>query len=143
MTVSEAVIEWLKTFDMEECRKLKHIDTDLQSANVESYSLVKEPVQNVKTYLSGKKVYTDHYMIQARLASQTNSDRIDNNGFGEALEEWVRNQNSIKNFPIIKDAAVQSIAVTTPFFMGKTETNNSIYQTTIAITYEKEKKIWH
>ena len=140
MTVSEAVIKWLKTFDPEEYWKMKQIDTDIQSAKVDSYSLVKEPVRNVKTYVSGKKVITDHYMIQARLSSQTNTDRIDNNGFGEALEEWVSAQNKAKKFPLIPDAVVQSISVTTPFYLGKTTTSNSIYQLTIAVKYEKEKE---
>ncbi len=139
MTVSGAVIKWLKTFDPEKFWKMRQVDTDIQSAKVDSYSLVKEPVRNVKTYVSGRKVITDHYMIQARLSSQTNSDRIGNNGFGEALEEWVSEQNRNKNFPQIPDAAVQNISVMTPFYLGKADTNNSIYQLTVAIKYEKEK----
>lgn len=139
MTVSEAIINWLETFSIDSQRKLKCIDTDIQSTTVESYSLVKEPVQNIKTYISGKKNYTDYYMIQARLASQTDSERMENNSFGEALEEWVRKQNNEKVFPVIEDAMVHGITVTTPFFMGKTETNNSIYQMTIAVKYIKEK----
>lgn len=139
MTVSEAVIKWLKTFEPEEYWKIKNIDTDIQNARVDTYSLVREPVQNMKHYMSGKKVYTDYYMIQARLASNDNADRTDNNGFGEALENWVREQNKAENFPVIEAASVQGISVTTPFYMGKTETNNSIYQMTIAIKYVKEK----
>ena len=65
MTVSEAIIKWLKTFDPEEYWRMKQVDTDIQSAKVDSYSLVKEPVRNVKNYISGRKAITDHYMIQA------------------------------------------------------------------------------
>lgn len=141
MTVSEAIIKWLKTFDPEEYWKMRQVDTDIQSAKVDSYSLVKEPVRNVKNYVSGKKVITDHYMIQARLSSKANMDCIDNNGFGEALEDWVSEQDKNKNFPQIPDAMVQNINVTTPFYMGKVDTNNSsIYQLTVAIKYEKEKQ---
>lgn len=138
MTISESIIKWLMRFDPVEYWKIKHIDTDVQAAEVDAYSLVKEPIQNVKPYLSGKKVYTDHYMIQARLASNSNEDRIDNNGFGEALEYWVREQNSQKRFPVLDVAIVQGISITTPFYAGKTETNNIIYQMTVAIKYEKE-----
>lgn len=138
MTVSEAVIEWLKTFDIEEYRNIKHIDTDIQSAEVGTYALVKEPVQNVKAYMSGRKIYTDHYMIQARLPSNGNSDRIENNGFGEALEDWVREKNDKKEFPDCQGKKVHEISVTTPFYAGKTETNNIVYQMTVAIKYEKE-----
>lgn len=139
MTVSGAVIKWLKTFSPTEYRKMKKIDTDIQSPEVETYSVVKEPVRNIKSYVSGKKIITDHYLIQARLASQTDTDRIDNNGFGEALEEWVYEQNKRKNFPDILGAVVSQISVTTPFYMGRTEQSNSIYQMTVAIKYEKER----
>ena len=140
MTVSESIIEWLKTFDPEEYWKMKQVDTDIQSAKVDSYSLVKEPVRNEKTYVTGRKVITDHYMLRARLSSQENTDCVENNGFGEALEDWVSEQNRIKNFPRIPDATVQHIGVTTPFYMGKTATDNSIYQLTVAIKYEKKEK---
>lgn len=139
MTVAEAIIKWLKTFEPSEYWKMKWIDTDMQSAEVDSYSLVKEPVQNVKSYMSGKKVYTNHYTIQARLASKTNEERVDNSGFGEALEGWVREKNSRKEFPELADAVVQSIGVTTLFYIRQTAEHNSIYQMTIAIKYEKEK----
>ena len=139
MTISEAIIKWLKLFDPAEYWKMGKIDTDIQSAEVETYSVVKEPVRNVKSYISGRKIITDHYMIQARLASQTNTDRIDNNGFGEALEDWVSQQNKNKNFPVITDAAVTQVSVTTPFCIGSTATGNSIYQMTVSIKYEEEK----
>lgn len=139
MTISEAIIKWLRGFSAAEYWKMNRIDTDMQSAEVDSYSLVKEPVQNVKRYLSGKQVYTDHYMIQARLAGNSNADRIGNNGFGEALESWVREQNRAGKFPDLTGAAVQEISVTTPFYAGKTETNNIVYQMTVAIKYEKER----
>ena len=141
MTVSEAIIKWLKTFDPQEYWKMGQIDTEIQSAKVDSYSLVKEPVRNEKTFITGKKVITDHFMIQARLSSQTNTDCIGNNGFGEALENWVAEQNRDRNFPQIPDAAVQSLSVTTPFYLGKADTNNSgVYQMTVAVKYEKEDK---
>lgn len=140
MTVSEAVIQWLRTFHPDEYWKMKQVDTEIQPANVDSYSLVREPVRNEKSFITGKKVITDHYMLQARLSSQSDTDRIENNGFGEALEAWVEEQDRVKNFPQIPDATVQSVSVTTPFYLGKTDTNNSIYQLTVAIKYEKEER---
>ena len=137
MTVAGSIIEWLKKFSLDS-GKLSKIDTDLQSKDEYSYSLVKEPVQNVKAYISGRKCYTDHYMIQARLPSQYDTDRVDNLAFGEALEEWVSRKNHEGDFPDIPGASVQKISVTTPFYMGKTDTDNSIYRMTIAIQYEKE-----
>lgn len=137
MTVSEAVIKWLKSFSTEEYWKMKHIDTDLMHGNVD-YALIKEPVRNVKAYLSGKKIITDHYMILARLPSNSNTDCIDNSGFGEALEEWVSMQNRKKNYPVIPGVKVTQVGVTSPFVAGKNETNNILYQMTVAIKYEME-----
>lgn len=137
MTVSSAIIKWLKTFDPAEYWKMKRIDTDLMHGDVE-YALVKEPVRNIKSYLSGKKVITDHYMILARLPSNSNTDCIDNSGFGEALEEWVSMQNRKKNYPVIPGVKVTQVGVTSPFVAGKNETNNILYQMTVAIKYETE-----
>lgn len=138
MTVSEAIIKWLKTFNPEEYWKMKHIDTDLMHGNID-YALIKEPVRNVKTYLSGTKVITEHYQIVARLPTNTNSDCVDNIGFCEALEHWVEEQNRNHALPEIPDAKVQKAEVTTPFYTLKTETNKSVYQMTVGVTYVKEK----
>lgn len=141
MTVSEAVIKWLKTFNPEEYRRMQQIDTDIQSAKVDSYSLVKEPVKNEKTYITGKKVITEHYTLQARLSVHSNADCIGNNGFGEALEGWVEEQNKARSFPQIPDATVQSVSITTPFYLGRINTDNSsIYLLTVAIVYEKQER---
>ena len=139
MTVSESIITWLKQFSPADYWRMKSIDTDIQMAEVDSYALIKEPVQNVKKYLSGRKEITAHYSLSARLSSQVNGERIDNGGFGEALESWVEEQNQMSNFPVIDDAVVSSISVTTPFYIGRTESNNSVYSMTIAIKYVKER----
>ncbi len=138
MTVSEAVINWLMEFDPVEYGKMRNIHTDIQPAEVDAYSLVKEPVQNIKTFISGKRVFTDHYMIRARLSSYEDFDRVENNGFGETLEDWVREQDRNKHFPKIEGADVKYVRTTTPFHVGKTENNNSLYQMTISIQYIKE-----
>lgn len=139
MTISESIISWLKEFETTENEKMNQIDTEQQSPKVDSYSLVREPVQNVKRYISGRTIYTDHYTFRARLANQTDGDRIDNNAFGEALETWVREKNKKEEFPVLSEAKVQEIGITTPFYVGRTESHNSVYQMTIAIKYEKEK----
>lgn len=137
MTVSESIIKWLKSFNPTEYWKMKHIDTDVMHGNVD-YAVIKEPVRNVKTYLSGTQIITEHYMLAARLPTNTNTNCMDNTGFGEALEQWVWEQTCNKVFPDIPGARVQKVEVTTPFYKGPTATNNSIYQMTVGITYVKE-----
>ena len=136
MTVSESVIRWLKGFD---ASRLKTVNTDMLAADIKSYALIKEPVQNVQSFLSGRKVITDHFTLMARLSNKTNGTRIDNSGFGEALGDWIGAQNEAGNYPVVEDAKVQEISVTTPFYMGPSEENDSLYQMTVAIKYLKEK----
>lgn len=137
MTIAESLIEWLMEFN-EDGKSMKSIDVDRQSAEVESYSLLKEPTVNSTKNVLGDETVTIHYTLMARLASNTNTDRIENNAFGEAMEEWIEKKENSKEYPSISKGKVTEIKVTTPFFMGRTETNNSVYQMTVALKYEKE-----
>ena len=137
MTVSQAVINWLLTFDSE-YGKMTGIDTDIIKGTTASYALVKEPVQNKKEDILGNVTCTDYYQLAARLDSQVNSDRIDNVAFLEALTKWIEDKNKAKDFPVIEQGTVEKIEVTTPFYLGKTDGDNSIYQLTIAIKYKGE-----
>lgn len=135
MTVSQKVISWLKQFDEE---KIKSIGTDICQPKVNSYALVKEPVVNVRTFISGKQVLTEHYTLVAFLDSQEEIDRKENTAWGEQLEQWIKDKNNKKEFPDIAEAAVDSVEVTTPFYMGSnTNTNESMYQLSISIKYRK------
>lgn len=131
-TVSQSVINWLKGFNE------KIINTDIQPAKVNSYSLVKEPIINKKTFISGKVRATEHYTLMARLESQIDVSRVENNAWGESLEQWVYEKNKKKELPELEGANVQGVAVTTPFYLGKSEANESVYQLTISITYERK-----
>ena len=132
MTVSQSVIAWLNKFEQ------KSVNTDIQPAKVNSYSLVKEPIINKKAFISGRVRATEHYTLMARLESQMDSSRVENSAWGEKLEEWVRDMCKKKDLPVIDGATVQSVNITTPFYLGKSEVNESVYQLTISITYEKE-----
>lgn len=138
MTITESIINWLREFN-EEGKRMEMIDVDRQSAEVESYSLIKEPVVNITTNVLGEETVTAHYTLMARLADNTNTDRIENNAFGEAMEAWIEEKNDRMEYPAITKGEVQEVKVTTPFFVGRTETNNSVYQMTVAIRYEKKK----
>lgn len=136
MTVVEAVIEWLMGFN-EDGRKMDKIDVDKQSAEVESYALIKEPVTNSKKNVLGDEEVTVHYTLMARLANNTDPDRIDNNAFGEAMESWIEEKNRRREYPKLSKGNVTDVRVTTPFIVGRTDKNNSVYQMTVALKYEK------
>lgn len=135
MTVSESIIHWLGGFDPS---KMEGIQTDLLASDIRSYSLVKEPIQNVQNFISGKQIITGHYTLMARLAGRTDPARVENSRFGEALETWISGQDRKKNYPMIEGAVVQKVDVTSPFYLGRTQEHDSLYQMTVAIRYMKE-----
>lgn len=137
MTITESIIKWLQGFQAD--NKPVKVDADILRPGSIKYALAKEPIQNVKSYLSGKKEYTNHYTFMARLPSVNSEECIDNTGFGEALEEWVKEKNRKEEYPDIEDAVVKNISITTPFYIGITQEQDSIYQMTIAIKYVKER----
>lgn len=137
MTVSEAIISWLKEFNPDEYRKMQMINTDLMHNDVD-YALVKEPVQNVRSYVSGMKVITEHYQFRARLDSINDNDSVENSAFMEALTCWIEKRNWNKDFPLLQCGTVQEIGVSTPFYLGASNDKKAIYQLTIFIRYIKK-----
>ena len=137
MTVSEAIISWLKEFNPDEYRKMQRINTDLMHNDVD-YALVKEPVQNVRSYVSGMKVITEHYQFRARLDSINDNDSLENSAFMEALTCWIEKRNWNKDFPLLQCGTVQEIGVSTPFYLGASNDKKAIYQLTIFIRYIKK-----
>ena len=139
MTVLQGIIKWLQTFEPTQSCRLGKISTDVLPAKIKDCAVIKEPIINKKMFISGKTHATEHYTLMVRLDSQLDESRIDNNEWGESLEQWIEEQDRNKNYPEI-DGTVQGIKITTPFYMGVGDMKESIYQLTISITYEREKK---
>lgn len=137
MTVSGAIIKWLKEFNPTEYWKMNKINTDVMHGDVD-YALVKEPVRNIKTFISGTQIITEHYQLRARLDSINDSDSVDNGAWLETLTDWINQKNSAKEFPDMKSGTVQEIGIASPFYMGKGEDKKAIYQLTIFIRIRKE-----
>lgn len=133
MTVLQAIIKWLKTFSPE---NMKYIDTDVMHADVD-YALTKEPTKNVKKFISGTEIHTEHYQIRARLPSQTNTECIENNEWLESLTKWIEKNNKEKNFPELLDT-VQEVGISSSFYLGTTDTSEALYQMTIYIKYMRK-----
>lgn len=136
MTNSKAIINWLKEFKPEELWNIPNINTDLMRQDVD-YALAKEPIINVKTFISGTQVVTEHYQFLARLDSYSDLDSIDNDEWMNALTEWISERNREKIYPKLTVGEVQEIGVSSPCYMGRNEKNEAIYQMTIFIRYLK------
>lgn len=137
MTVSSAIIAWLKTFEVEEYWKMNHIDTDFMHGNVD-YVLMKEPVVNVRKFISGTEIHTEYYQFCARLPAQTNDEAVDNGAWLEALEKWIAVQNEKKQFPVLQEAEVQQTGISTSYSSGRNAAGEALYTMTIFIKYKKK-----
>lgn len=137
MTVSGAIIKWLKEFDPAEFWKMDQINTDVMHSGVD-YALVKEPIRNAKTFISGTQIITEHYQLKARLDSYNDHDSVDNGAWMEALTDWIEQKNRCREFPVITSGTVQKIGISTPFYLGVSIEGKAIYQLTISIQYRKE-----
>ena len=138
MTTSDAIIAWLKTFSLNNNSKIKQMQTDRQSDDVATYALTKEPIDNVKRYVSGKEEHEQYYNFTARLTFQTETSRRDNGNFLEALEEWVNTQNKADNRPNISGCDVSNIKVASSFYVGATAQNSAVYSLTLAIKFSRQ-----
>ncbi|MBP3205697.1 MAG: hypothetical protein J6M66_09800 [Lachnospiraceae bacterium] len=136
MTVSSAVIQWLKEFDLEDYWKMQKINTEVMHSDVD-YVLIKAPIKNEKTFISGTKIITEQYQLGARLDSICDKDSVDNTVWLEALETWIEKRNLEKNFPVLSAGTVQEIGIATSFFKGHDTGKKAIYQLTIYIKYKK------
>ena len=137
MTISESIISWLMLFNPEDYWRMNKINTDIMHNDVD-YSLVKEPVRNVRTFISGTQIITEHYQFRARLSAFNDIEAVENGKWLEALTEWISEKNQKKEFPNINIGIVQEIGISSPFFIGKSDDKNAIYQLTIFIRYRKE-----
>ena len=136
MTVSEAIIQWLKQFAPE---KMRQIDTDRMHGDVD-FALVKEPTINVKKYISGTEVHTEYYQMLARLPSLTDTDCVENGPWMEELTRWIEKMDRERNYPELDNGTVQKIGISSSFFVGENEDADAIYQMTISIQYIRRNK---
>lgn len=134
MTVVEAVVKWLKGAE------INRISTDALSGQSVAYGIAKAPIQNVKTFISGRKIYTDYYDFLARLDSKTDAERVNNHKFMEELSEWIYEQNAQEMYPQLPEhLKCMDISVSTPFHMQAADEDSAVYAFTIKIMYEKER----
>lgn len=138
MTITESIIIWLKRFEADDCAKIGEVDTDHLGSITASYGITKAPKETVKRFITGEELHTGYYQFSARLDSQTQFDRVENQRWFEALEEWVCDRTSNKDLPVLDKYTCKDLSISSSYYMGQTQKDNAIYTFTIAIKYEKE-----
>lgn len=104
----------------------------------------KATAYSINPYLNSSPVirkYTDggalkqypFYFQSTEIYSSDAVDMIENSGFYEAFEKWIKDQNDAKNFPKIE--GIQSIEAMSNGFLYDESGSVAIYQIQCRITY--------
>ena len=134
MTVSQAIITWLYTNPSVAVDET--VDTDMLAATAAAYGLYKTPQTNVIQYTNGMRDVTAYYTFHVRQLSSAETTRQTNQAWLEAFETWVRTQNRARVLPALTSPLeCESVSVANTFSALEQETDEVVYQLTLAINY--------
>lgn len=131
MTVTQYVINWLKGYD-----PAMDISTDQILPNNDANGLIKTPSDSTRTDILGNKTVTSFLRFYCTRASVNDAQRVANQQWLEALQEWADEHGSPSDaFP---KGTLESIGISSTFGLATQSATNTIYQITIQITYRKD-----
>ena len=133
MTIIESIVQFLNQYEKEK------IGVDKLGSSTMSYSLMKEPQENVQRFISGLEVHTDYYQLAARRDAASEADRIANNAWGQGIAEWISQREQAGEYPALDGYVCTGIGISMPFYFGASDNGSAVYQVTIKIEYRKEK----
>lgn len=138
MTVSRAIAEWLKGYDM----KAVKVDTDQVGEGADSLGLFKSPNRERKEYNDNSYLITEYYQLYVVREGQDNRDREDNDEWLEKFAYWVDDCQYEQKFPKLDDdrRCIDIELAGTPYMFEAKEDNTNLYQISLKITYLRERK---
>lgn len=138
MTVSRAIAEWLKGYDM----KAVKVDTDQVGEGADSLGLFKSPNRERKEYNDNSYLITEYYQLYVVREGQDNRDREDNDEWLEKFAYWVDDCQYEQKFPKLDDdrRCTDIELAGTPYMFETKEDNTNLYQISLKITYLRERK---
>lgn len=134
MTNSEIIKDWLRTCKFIE---IVDIDTDRLEAQAESMGIYKQATRDVDEYIDGSKLISEYYYFLTRQSAQLESERIGAQEFLSQIEGWVEESEYNEIYP--KIPGIERVFIANGFYMTDAETDESVYQISIGITYQKER----
>ena len=134
MTNGELIKEWLCTCNLIE---IIDIDTDRLEAQAESMGIYKQATRDVIEYVDGSKLISEYYYFLTRQSAQLESERIGAQEFLSQIEAWVEESEYNEIYP--KIPGIERVFIANGFYMTDAETDESVYQISIGITYQKER----
>lgn len=134
MTNSELIKEWLRACKFIE---IVDIDTDRLEAQAESMGIYKQATRDVDEYIDGSKLISEYYYFLTRQSAQLESERIGAQEVLSQIEGWVEESEYNEIYP--KIPGIERVFIANGFYMTDAETDESVYQISIGITYQKER----
>ena len=126
MTVSKAITEWLKGYDMRAVR----VDTDQVGEGTDSLGIFKSPTRERTDFLESSYQITEWYQLFVVRDGQENCDRVDDCQYTKELPK-------LDNHRTCEDIELAG----TPYMFEAKENNTVLYQVTLKITYTREREV--
>lgn len=112
------------------------LNINFLSNNVDDYSLVKLPVEEVNKWITGEEIRREQYnLVSRRTYSQTISNNIENLGFFELVAEKIRENNQNDILPDID--GIEKIECLNCGSLIDRDTNTAVFSIQLQITYRK------
>lgn len=112
------------------------LNINFLSNNVDDYSLVKLPVEEVNKWITGEEIRKEQYnLVSRRTYSQTISNNIENLGFFELVAEKIRENNQNDILPDID--GIEKIECLNCGSLIDRDTNTAVFSIQLQITYRK------
>lgn len=138
MTISGAVVEWLRGYDGG-FELTDAISTDQLEAEPEAYGVFKTPGGAVTEFVDGSRDVTVNYLFLARQPSQTDGLRKDAHEWLEGLERWIRAQSMRRKLPALGNGrSCISVRVASSYAAEEQTDAEIVYQLTLAINFYEE-----
>lgn len=124
---------------------LKEMGIDFLSNDANVASIERTPIQPLKNEkISGTKLKQVSFALKVKLNHNDElKQQIENSDFLEDFEDWLEEQNDMKNFPKFKEnKKVNKIYVSSSNYLFAIEPTlrKAIYQVQIIVEYEKKDK---
>ena len=138
MTVSAAVVEWLKGYEGG-FELTDAIGTDQLDAAPEAYGVFKTPEDNINEFVDGSREVTVHYLFLARQPSQTDGLRKNAHEWLEGLERWIRTQSMRRKLPALDHGRhCNGVRVSNSYAAEEQTDAETVYQIGLEINYYEE-----
>ena len=135
MTVSEAIVTWLRQYqDIA-------IETNHIKDGSDKYGLFKSPNRDTRPFTDGSYEIAEYYQFLAKQNSTSDYDRKDADEWLEMLTYWVDDYPYEHEYPTIDgNRRIQSIELTGCPYPMDTDDHETLYQMSLKITYLRERE---